>query len=367
MLARLKIPLSWSEILKRTVREFFDDHAFDLGAQQAYYFFFALFPALLTLLSIASFFTIASLIDEVVRMIGEFVPPDVLTIVSDQIEKISNSNHGGLLTVGFVLTVWSSSGAMSSIITTLNAAYDITESRPWWKVRLIAIGLTLGMAVFILLSLVFVLIGPTIAGHLAVQLHLGPAFKWAGLILQWPVVFFLVTTGIGLIYYFAPDAEQDWVWITPGSLVATGLWLLVSLGFKAYLSYFGNYNETYGAIGAVIVLLTWLYLSSLAILFGAELNSEIEHASPYGKAAGERLPGEKRRLGAAAERYFEKRRTGAVTADFAVRPAAEPKGLRTSDVLIAAVSLIPLALKVGRKAVRNADTQDGTGAGPGPA
>ncbi len=195
MLARLKIPLSWREITKRTVREFFADNAFDLGAQQAYYFFFALFPALLTLLSIASFFTIANLIDEVVRMIGEFVPPDVLTIVSDQIKKISDSNHGGLLTVGFVLTVWSSSGAMSSIITTLNVAYDITESRPWWKVRLIAIGLTLGMAVFILLSLVFVLIGPD---------HRRPSrgaatsrfcVQWAWLILQWPVVFFLVTTG----------------------------------------------------------------------------------------------------------------------------------------------------------------------------
>ena len=361
MLARLKIPLSWREITKRTVSELFADHAFDLGAQQAYYFFFALFPALLTLLSIASFFTIANLIDEVVRMIGEFVPPDVLTIVSDQIKKISDSNHGGLLTVGFVLTVWSSSGAMSSIVTTLNVAYDITESRPWWKVRLIAIGLTLGMAVFILLSLVFVLIGPAIAGHLAAQLHLGSAFEWAWLILQWPVVFFLVTTGIGLVYHFAPDAEQDWVWITPGSLVATGLWLLVSLGFKAYLGYFGNYNETYGAIGAVIVLLTWLYLSSLAILFGAELNSEIEHASPYGKAAREKVPGDRRRLGAAAERYIEERRPEAVTADFAVRPAAESRGLRTSDVLIAAVSLIPLALRVSRQAVRNADTREGPG------
>ena len=167
-------------------------------------------------------------------------------------------------------------------------------------------------------------------------------------------MFFLVTTGIGLIYYFAPDAEQDWVWITPGPLVATCLWLLVSPGFKAYLSYFGNDNETYGAIGAVIVLLTWLYLSSLAILFGAELNSEIEHASPYGKAAGERVPGEKRRLGA-ARALLRKRRPGL---DRGLRCAPRRRtGTATSDVLIAAVSLIPLALKVGRKAVRNADTR----------
>jgi membrane protein len=371
MLVRLKIPLSWAEITRRTVKEFFADSALDLGAQQAYYFFFALFPALLTLLSIASFFTIANLIDEVVRTIGEFVPRDVVSILSDQIKEISNSKHGGLLTFGFLLTLWSSSGALVSIITTLNAAYDISEGRPWWKVRLTAIGLTLGMAVFILLSLVLVLVGPSVAVHVANYLYLGAAFKWTWWILQWPAVLFLVATGIGLIYYFAPDAEQDWVWITPGSLVATGLWLFVSLGFKAYLKYFDNYNETYGAIGTIIVLLTWLYLSSLAILFGAELNAEIEHASPYGKAAGEKVPGEKRRLGAAAERYFEEERTQrhvprdsshlpAVRADFAITPASHSKPLRPSDVLVAAISLIPLALRVGREAVKNAGPREHT-------
>jgi membrane protein len=364
MLARLRVPLSWSELMKRTSKEFIADNAFDLAAQQAYYFFFALFPALLTLLSIASFFTIANLIDEVVKTLGQFVPPDVLTIVSDQIGKISNSNHGGLLTLGFLLTLWSSSGAMVSIITTLNAAYDINEGRPWWKVRLTAIGLTLGMAIFILASLALELIGPTVAEHLATRLHLGAAFKWTWLIVQWPAVFLLVATGIGVIYYFAPDAEQDWVWITPGSLLATILWLLVSLAFKAYLTYFGNYNKTYGAIGAVIVLLTWLYLTSLAILYGAELNSEIEHASPYGKDPGEKVPGERRRLGAAAERHHEEQRAGrrvprpaaslpAIRADFAVRPAAEARGVRASDVLLAAVALIPLALKIGRAATQN--------------
>jgi membrane protein len=307
MLASLKGPLSWREIVKRTFKEFMADNVPDLGAQQAYYFFFALFPALLTLLSVASFFTISNLIDEVVRTIGRFVPPDVLQIIADQILKISNSQKGGVLTLGFVLTVWSSSGALVSIITTLNACYDITEGRPWWKVRLIAIGLTLGTVLFIIGSLILVLVGPTVAEHMATTLFLGDAFKWAWWILQWPVVFVLVATGIGLIYYFAPDAEQEWVWITPGSIVATFLWLVVSLAFKLYISYFGNYNETYGAIGAIIVLLTWLYLSSMAILFGAELNSEIEHAAPYGKNVGEKVAGEKRRIGIAAQRDFEER------------------------------------------------------------
>jgi membrane protein len=297
----MKIPLGWSELLKRAVKEFIADDGLNLGAQQAYYFFFALFPALLTLISIASFFPVANLVDNIVQMLGHVVPPDVLKIIADQILKISNSGQGGILTTAFLLTLWSSSGAMVSIITTLNAAYDITEGRPWWKVRLTAIGLTIGMAFFILTSISLVLVGPTFAEHLANQLHLGEAFKWTWWILQWPVVLVLVATAIGLVYYFAPDAEQDWVWLTPGSVMATVLWILVSLGFKLYISYFGNYNETYGTIGAVIVLLTWLYLSGLAVLLGAELNSEIEHASPYGKSVGEKVPGEKRRLGVAAQ------------------------------------------------------------------
>lgn len=219
----------------------------------------------------------------------------MLRIITDQIKAISESQQGGILTFAFVLTVWSSSGAMVSIITTLNAAYDITEGRPWWKTRLTAIGLTVGVALFILTSISIVLVGPTFAEHLATSMHLGAAFKWTWLVLQWPVIFVLVVTGIGLVYYFAPDAEQEWVWVTPGSILATVLWVVVSLGFKVYISYFGNYNETYGTLGAFIMLLTWFYLSGLAILVGAEVNAEIEHASPYGKDVEKKYRARRRR------------------------------------------------------------------------
>jgi membrane protein len=362
MLERMKVPLSWTEIFKRSGKEFVSDNAFDLGAQQAYYFFFALFPALLTLLSIASFFTLTDQINQVVTGLGRFVPPDVLKIVADQIIKISNSQQGGLLTIGFLLTLWSSSGALVSIITTLNAAYDVTEGRPWWKVRLTAIGLTVGVALFILISLALVLVGPTLAEHLAESLRLGPAFKWTWWILQWPVVLALVATAIGLIYYFAPHVEQDWVWITPGSVVATLLWLTLSLVFKVYLTYFGNYNETYGTIGAVIVLLTWLYLSGLAIIFGAEMNSEIEHASPYGKDTGEKVPGEKRRIGSAARKYAEQQKA---RGEAPVQPfpdhvncdldaaLEESRPLRPSEALIAAALLLPSAISIGREVTKS--------------
>ena len=360
MLARLKVPLSWAELAKRTVNEIWADDLLNLAAQQAYYFFFALFPALLTFISLASFFPIENLTGQVVDLLGRFAPPDVITIITDQIKKISESGHGGILTFAFVLTIWSSSGALVSIISTLNTAYDITEGRPLWRVRLTAIALTIGMAFFIMLSMALVLVGPTLAEHLANTMHLGEAFKWTWWVLQWPLVFALVATGIGLVYYFAPDAVQDWLWITPGSVVATLLWVVVSLGLKFYIVQFGNYNETYGTLGGFIVLLTWFYLSGLAILIGAELNAEIEHASPYGKDVGEKVPGEKKMIGPAAAREYETRKANGivdappfpddVNCDMEPRrPASEHEGLRPSDLVIGAVVLAPVAVKIAKE------------------
>ena len=360
MLAHLKVPLSWKEIASRTYKEILADDLLNLAAQQAYYFFFALFPALLTLISIASFFPIHNLIEETVNLLGRVAPPEVLTIIGEQITKISQSDHGGILTFAFLLTLWSTSGAMVSIISTLNAAYDIIEGRPLWRVRVLAIVLTVGIALFILVSIALVLAGPTLAEHIANSMHLGPAFKWASWILQWPIVFTLVATAIGLIYYFAPDAEQDWIWITPGSVIATLLWVVASLGLKLYIGYVGHYNETYGTLGAFIVLLTWFYLSGLAILIGAEVNAEIEHASPYGKAVGEKVPGERKIIGPAAERDYEKRKA---RGEVAVPPFPDDvncdvdksltrkrrETLRTSDLLIGAAALAPVAIKLAQE------------------
>jgi membrane protein len=359
MLAHFKVPLGWTELGKRTAKEISADDLLNLAAQQAYYFFFALFPALLTLISIASFFPIENMIGQVIEQLGRVAPPEALKIIQDQIGEISNSGQGGILTFAFLLTIWSSSGAMVSIISTLNAAYDITEARPLWKVRLLAIGLTVGMAFFILVSIALVLVGPTAGEHVANMLGLGPAFKWTWWILQWPVVLVLVATGIGLVYYFAPDAEQDWVWITPGSILATLLWVAVSLGLKLYIAYFGSYNETYGTLAAFIVLLTWFYLSGLAILIGAELNAEIEHASPYGKDVGEKVPGEKKKIGAAAARDFEERKA---SGQIAVAPFPDDvncdidrerrrqqnQGLRASDLIIGTAILAPAAVTLAK-------------------
>jgi membrane protein len=305
MLAFLKVPLTWRQILQRTFKEaFWEDNCLGLAAQLAYYFFFALFPALLFLLALASYFPLDTLIDDMFRTLGGVVPPEVLTIITEQITKISQGEQTGLLTLGMLATLWSSSAAMTAIIDTLNRAYDVEEGRPWWRVRLIAICLTIGVALFILVSFALILVGPKAAEMIADRTFLGPAFEWTWKILQWPLVFALGSGGIALIYYFAPDVEQDWIWLTPGSIFATTIWLIASLGFKYYVANMGGYVETYGAIGAVMVLMLWFYISGLAILLGAEMNAEIEHASPYGKDEGEKVPGQKRKIGPARMREW---------------------------------------------------------------
>jgi membrane protein len=305
MLAYFKVPIGWWEVAKRTFNETLNDDCLSLAAQLAYYFFLALFPALLFLVALASFFPIQNLMDTIVGSLARFAPPDVLDIVREQVTKIGESKDAGLLTTGMLLTIWSSSSGMQAIMSTLNRAYDIEESRPWWKVRLTSVLMTIGVGVFVVVSFALIVVGPVTAEHVAQWFGLGQAFVWAWWILQWPVVFVLVACGLALIYYFGPDAEQDWVWITPGSLVATVLWVLFSLGFKLYVAKFATYNETYGAIGGVIVLMLWFYASGLAMLIGAEVNAEIEHASPYGKAPGEKVPGERRKIGAAAARAWQ--------------------------------------------------------------
>jgi membrane protein len=186
----------------------------------------------------------------------------------------------------------------------MNRAYDIADGRPWWKRRLVAIALTAGLALFILTAFALIVAGPWLADVTGRELGLGPAFAWTWKILQWPVVFFIASTGFGLVYYVAPDAEQEWAWITPGALTATVLWFLSSLVFRYYVVNFGNYDAAYGTLGAIILTLLWFYLSGLAMVMGAELNAEIHRASPWGRNPGPKIMGQRMRLGLAASREW---------------------------------------------------------------
>lgn len=301
MLRTFTIPLSWGELAKRTLKEASADDCLGLAAQLAYYMLLALVPALVFMVALTSFLP-GDIVQQLLVALRTVAPGDVAAILDEQIRRLAEGQDGGLLTVGIAMALWSSSAAIVAIVEALNRAYDIEEGRPWWKVRLLAIGLTLGIAAFVIAAFTIIVAGPLIGQAVAARLGLGALFETVWSIVQWPLAFVLVALAVGFINYFAPDAEQDWEWITPGALLSTLLWLLASFAFRFYLSRFADYNETYGSLGGVIVLMLWFYLSGLAVLIGAEMNAEIEHASPHGKARGEKVPGERRKLGAAAAR-----------------------------------------------------------------
>jgi membrane protein len=296
--------LTWRQLLAGTARKTLANDGFGLAAQLAYYFFLALFPALLLLMALASFFPLDNLADTLVGAVSRFAPSGVAFLIRDQLKALSESRSGGLVSLGLLGALWSSSAALVSIIDAMNRAYDITEGRAWWKSRLTAMGLTIVLSVFILVAITLVLAGPELADFLGRRLGFALAFTWTWKVMQWPIVFVLVSVGFGLVYFYAPDAEQEWVWITPGSLLGALLWLAASLAFRVYVVHFGDFDKAYGTLGAIILTLLWFYLAGLAMIIGAEVNAEIEHASPWGKAPGEKVPGEKRRIGLAGARAW---------------------------------------------------------------
>jgi membrane protein len=303
MFRTFQIPLSWTELIKRTIGQISKDNVLGLAAQLSFYLLLALVPAILFLVALTSFFP-GHMVEQLIAQLAGVAPPAMVDLLRAQLESIAEREQGGLLTFGVLMALWSSSAAIVGAIDAMNRVYDIEEGRPWWKVRLTAISLTLALAALVIISMGLVIAGPVLAEWMAAHFGLGPVFEWSWKIVQWPLVVALITVGLGLLNYYGPDAEQDWQWITPGTVLATFLWLIASLAFRLYVTNFADYNATYGALGGVIVLMLWFYISGVAVLVGSEMNAEIEHASPHGKDAGEKVPGQKRKLGAAAAREY---------------------------------------------------------------
>ena len=331
MLAYFESTLTWPELVKRTYTETMADNGLGLAAQLAYYFLLALFPTILCVIALASFLPLQNFTDDMVSIAGRFAPAEMLTLVREQMTRLANGNDGGVFSIGLLGALWSSSAAMVAMIDAMNRAYDIEEGRPWWKVRITAILLTISLAVFVVLSFGLIVAGPQLADWLAQHFALGAVFTTTWKIIQWPIAFALITTAIALVYYYAPDAEQEFVWITPGSLIAATLWIVASLAFRYYVVTFGNYEATYGAVTGVILLMLWFYISGLMLLIGAEASAEIEHASPWGKAPGEKVPGMKRKLGAAAGRAYREQR------DAMPKHAAAPAQIPPNRALVPVV------------------------------
>jgi membrane protein len=263
--------------LKATVQEFQRDDALGMAAQLAYYLILALFPFILVLVSLLGTFGSEELASEVLGYFQRVMPNQAYEIIKDFTDNIisGKAEAPGLFTFGILFTIWAASGAFAALINALNRAYDVQETRPFWKVRGIAILMTFGLSVLILIGVLLLVLGPQIGEAIANVFGLEETFLLVWEVARWPAALFFMVFTVALLYYFAPDVDQPFRWITPGGLIGVLLWVLASVGFNFYVSNFGSYNKTYGSIGAVIVLLLYLYISSLTILFGATLNATL--------------------------------------------------------------------------------------------
>ncbi len=264
----------WNGILERNL--------LGRASELAYNYIFSIFPLILVLLSLFGLFASRGslLRANLMFYLSTVLPPQAFHVLDLTIQEVTSHTSGSKLTFGALLTLWAASGGMTSMISTLNEVYGVRDSRPWTKVRVLAVGLTMGISALVLSALILILLGGIIAGWAGDQFHLGSVAVFSGKILLWPAAFLFVVIAFSVIYYFAPDLEeQHWYWITPGSLFGVLLWLAASFGFRAYLHFFNSYSRTYGSLGAVIVLLLWFYVAGLTFLIGGEINAEIEHAA----------------------------------------------------------------------------------------
>jgi membrane protein len=273
--------LTWRELLRRVRCELEENDVLGQAAQLSFYFLLALFPALLFLTTLFGYFAQSDeLRDNLLEYFRQVAPHSALQVVRDTIQEISAGAGGGKLSLGLIGTLWAASSGMVAITAGLNKAYGVKDERPWWQVRLIAIGLTIALSFFTLTALLLIVGSGRLGAFLSDRFGFENAFAVAWNIGRWPVAIFFALIAVNLLYRFAPYRKRPkWEWMTPGSLVAMALWISASLGFQLYLRYFSRLHVIYGSLGAVIILMLWLYISGIAILVGAEINDEIERAA----------------------------------------------------------------------------------------
>ena len=263
---------------KRLLSRINEDDVFGRAAQLSYYFLLALFPLLLVLINLLGYF--AQRTDfrtKLLTYLAAIMPSSAVALVHTTLDEITDASGTGKLSLGLLAALWAASNGMGAISQTLNTAYDVKETRSWWKVRLISVALTIALATLIVSALAIVLYGGTIGDTLASAYGLSDAFNTMWTILQWPIALGFVLFTFNLIYNVAPNVPAHRRrWLSPGAFVAVALWLAISFLFRIYLHFFNSYSVTYGSLGALIILMLWFYLTGVAILIGGEVNSELD-------------------------------------------------------------------------------------------
>jgi membrane protein len=274
--------LTFWKLVRRVLHDAQDNEVFKRASGLAFDFLLALFPMLFILLAVFGLFTSHSLQLRIslLAYFADLLPAPAFQLLNSTTQELAANTSGEKLTIGVVAGLWLVSGGVASIIASLNAAFRIKESRSWFKVRAIALGLTLVISILILAALCIVLAGGDLVDWLGNELHLASALIAFWKALQWPTAMLFVMFSDALIYIFGPNLRKKrWHLITPGSVFGAVSWVVASAGFRIYLRYVNNYNVIFGSLGALVILMIWLYVTGLAFLIGGEINANIERAA----------------------------------------------------------------------------------------
>lgn len=277
----------WRDILLRVKDEQKKDNLSIVAAGVAFYGLLAIFPALAAMISIYGLVADPVQVQQQLATLGQVLPQEAYQVIHQQLQAIVSSSGGALglgAIGGILLSLWSAAKGMKAMITALNIAYGEEERRGFVKLNGLALLLTLGSILFILLSLGLIVALPALLGNLG----LPDLFRGLFSFLRWPLLALCVIVGLALLYRFAPNRDQPrWKWVSWGAVVATVLWLVLSGLFSFYVSNFGSYNKTYGSVGAIVILLLWFFLTAYMFLLGAEMNAEMEHQTRHDTTRGE--------------------------------------------------------------------------------
>jgi membrane protein len=287
------------QFFKLTFKEVGEDHVMAFAGNLTYKALFAIFPFFTFLLSLLGLFNARELVNTMLKKLSGVMPPGAYGFIENQLLSITRSQAESAFTlaaiVSILLALWGVSGAFRSVMEAMNVMYEVEEDRPFWKKYGISIFISLAVIVLMLTAFGIVIFGGSVGGGLAEAIGLSSVYQTVWSIVQWPIVACVVLFTFAVIYYFAPAAKQRWRWISPGSVLAFAFWLAFSLLFSFYVGNFGSYNETYGSLAGVIILMLYIYYSAVIMLIGAEMNQVIEWHIPGGKDEGEKIPEEDRK------------------------------------------------------------------------
>jgi membrane protein len=286
-----EIPVKgWKDILWRTYEEFSADRVMSIAAGVTYYALLALFPALAALVSLYGLFADPATIRDHLVTLSNILPSGAIDIIGEQVSRIASTGEDTLgvsFVIGLGVSLWSANAGMKAFLDALNVVYDEDEKRGFIALNLRSLAFTLGAVVFILVALAGIVVVPVVLAFVG----LASSTEWLLAIARWPILLTGVTLGLAVVYRYGPSRDQaKWKWVTPGSIVAAVLWLAVSMLFSWYAANFGSYNETYGSLGAVIGFMTWIWISSVVVLLGAEINAEMEHQTAKDTTEGSHQP-----------------------------------------------------------------------------